>query len=106
MSDTLPKEIGDLLWQEACRRADAIRKVLKCGNEQTSAAEIVGDQMGSAATNAVDVKSEVHSVSFLTAKFCRRGRNLAIYCCVTRGHRVTKDPRQVEKYLNQQPQAG
>ena len=61
MSDTLPKEIGDLLWQEACRRADAIRKVLKCGNEQTSAAEIVGDQMGSAATNAVDVKSEVHS---------------------------------------------
>jgi putative transposase len=40
MSDPLPEEIDDALWQEACRRADAIRKVLKGGDEQTSAADI------------------------------------------------------------------
>ncbi|WP_278247165.1 hypothetical protein [Shimia aestuarii] len=38
MSDPLPEEIDDVLWQEACRRADAIRKVLKGGDDQTSAA--------------------------------------------------------------------
>ena len=58
MSDPLPGEIDDVLWQEACRRADAIRKVLTCGDQQTSAAEIAYGQMGAAATNAVVIKSE------------------------------------------------
>ena len=40
MSDPLPEEIDDALWQEACGRADAIRKVVKSGAEQTTAAEI------------------------------------------------------------------
>ena len=40
MSDPLPEEIDDALWQEACRRADAIRKVVKGSDGQTSAAEI------------------------------------------------------------------
>ena len=40
MADPLPEEIDDALWQEACRRADAIRKVMKGSDEQTTAAEI------------------------------------------------------------------
>ena len=40
MSDPLPEEIDEALWQEACRRAEAIRKVVKDSDDQTSAADI------------------------------------------------------------------
>ncbi len=95
MADPLPEEIDDALWQEVCRRADAIRNVVKGSDEQTSAAEISdlskelglsrasvfrllklfrpnkehvhpgvrslgvsGDRMGTAPTDAVDLKNE------------------------------------------------
>lgn len=40
MPDPLPDELDEALWQEACRRADAIRTVLKGSVDQTSAADI------------------------------------------------------------------
>lgn len=40
MIEPLPEEIDDAPWQEACRRADAIRKVLGSDAAQTSAVDI------------------------------------------------------------------
>lgn len=40
MSDPLPDEVDEALWDEACRRADAIRKFLKYRTGKMSAADV------------------------------------------------------------------
>ncbi|MHB2267883.1 transposase [Aliihoeflea sp. PC F10.4] len=42
MSAQFPDEIDDALWDEACRRADAIREFLKCDPDGTTAAGVSG----------------------------------------------------------------
>jgi putative transposase len=48
MADPLPEEIDDILWQEACRRAEVIRDTLKDNTCQTTAADIkfLRDKLG------------------------------------------------------------
>lgn len=48
MADPLPEEIDDILWQEACRRAEVIRDTLKDNTYQTTAADIkfLRDKLG------------------------------------------------------------
>ena len=48
MIEPLPEEIDEVLWQEACRRADAIRRVLGSDAAQTSAVDIayLADELG------------------------------------------------------------
>lgn len=40
MTEPLPDEIDDALWDEACRRAAAIREFLKCNSGQSTAAAV------------------------------------------------------------------
>jgi putative transposase len=48
MADPLPEEIDDILWQEACRRAEVIRDTLKDNTCQTTAVDIkfLRDKLG------------------------------------------------------------
>lgn len=48
MADPLPEEIDDILWQEACRRAELVRETLKDNTYQTTAADIrfLRDKLG------------------------------------------------------------
>ncbi len=48
MIEPLPEEIDEVLWREACRRADAIRRVLGSDAAQTSAVDIadLADELG------------------------------------------------------------
>lgn len=48
MIEPLPEEIDEVLWREACRRADAIRRVLGSDAPQTSAVDIadLADELG------------------------------------------------------------
>jgi len=40
MSDPLPDEIDEALWEESCRRADAIRRFLRHRTGRTTTAEV------------------------------------------------------------------
>jgi putative transposase len=40
MSDPFPEEIDEMLWDEACRRADAIRGFLKGSPTNATAADV------------------------------------------------------------------
>lgn len=42
MHAPFPDEIDDALWEEACRRADAIREFLRCNPDGATAAQVSG----------------------------------------------------------------
>jgi putative transposase len=89
MSDRFPDEIDEALWDEACRRADAIREFLKRRAGSATTAEVAGlaAEMGvSQATAYRLIKLFRAGGTVLSLVDRKRGR--------PQGHRILDDRRQ------------